>query len=225
MKLEEFKIVKSDLYLNAKDRHEFPANKFPDHIIKELKSIFWSGYKQILTERGSIVKMGSKEINILKYVFDWMICSPNFKGDLHKGLYIASNQGFGKDILLNSIVMFFKKFEITFKQFTFHKFCKQWFGKDQMYFLGAIKINDITGIGKMKRERVAYPFTEFLDYREQINNRRSIIVSTNFTPSALQSSMESELAIKRLEERIKECFNIVIIKNAKSKRIENKKEI
>lgn len=218
-------IVKSHLYLNPKLRISSPANKFPEDIIKELKQIFWDKYKDEVKARGRLPVGDDKLISTLKYVFEWMICDPNFKGDVQKGLYLVSRQGFGKDVILRSIVEFFKEFGLNIVEYTNTSFCKEWFDKNESYFKAPIKINDIKEDGRFKRERISIPFLEFMDFREQNNTRRGIIVSSNFLPEALQEELEYDKQQKRIFERIKECFNIVHIKGVNSKRIEVKVEI
>jgi len=215
-------IVKSHLYLNANLRIDFPANNFPEEIIKELKWLFWNIYEKEITTRGMEIINTDKEKAILQFIFDWMICRKGFAGDVQKGLYLVSKQGFGKDIILRAIVEFFKIFDLNFSEYTNTGFCQGWFNNHESLFASPIKINDIKEDSRYKRERESIPFLEFLDYREQINLRRGIIVSSNFLPEALQEELEVNKNQKRIFERVKECFNIIHIKGVISKRIENK---
>lgn len=223
MKDSDFNIVRNDLYLNSILRHEKPVNKFPKYIYRDLKGIFWDCYTKNIESRGAIVKISDKDKNVLNHVFHWAICDPSFEGDLQKGLYLVSRQGYGKDILLRAIVDFFMFFHMRFKEYTHTNFCKEWFNKGEHSFKSPIKINDIKEDGKMKREREAMPFLELMDFREQMNLRRGMIVSSNLLPMALQQELEPNKEQQRTYERIKECFNIVHIKGAGSKRKENKK--
>lgn len=196
-----------------------------DEEVKWLKRAYFGFYTETIKSRGGTPVTSDKELKILSHTFNWCICSPEFNGDLQKGLYIASQQGWGKDIILTTIIKFYNFFERHFKELSFHEFNSQWFELGEKYFSGPVKINDINENGKMKRERESIPFLEFLDFREQNNLRRGLIVSTNYTPEALQAVLEADRLVKRLNERIKECFNIILIRDATSKRVINKIEI
>lgn len=219
------KYIKYRLYLNAKNRKDSMFNNFDIETENYMGRIFMSKYNHILTSRGSRSILGEKEKKIIKHVFLWCVGSEDFQGDLRKGLYLASKQGFGKDILLSAIVEFFFHFDYQVSEYTYGSFCKFWFNNDDSSFNHPVKINDISEYGKMKRERESIPFLELMDYREQTNNRRGMLVSSNFTPKYIQEVLEKDKEQKRIYERVKECFNVVIIKDAKSKRIENKVEI
>ena len=210
------------LYLSCKFRQNTKFNSFTDGQVKDMKWLFANMYSDIVAERGSKLAIGYKEKAILAYIFDWMVCSATFEGDVKKGLYLMCAQGFGKDVFLKAIISFFNYFGKSIKDCTFQSFNTEWYEKGQVYFNCPIKINDISEKGRIKRERESIPFLEFLDYREQINNRRGIIVSTNFGPKKLQDALEFESQNPRLYERIKEVFNIVVIEDVESKRIENK---
>lgn len=210
------------LYLNCKYRQNTKFNSFTDEQIKDMKWLFAKMYSDIINERGSKIIVGDKERSVLAYIFDWMICSASFSGDVKKGLYLMCGQGFGKDVFLKAITNFFEYFGKYFKDYTFHNFNIDWYEKGQVFFNMPIKINDISEKGRVKRERESIPFLEFLDYREQINNRRGIIVSSNFGAKKLQDTLEFDSTNPRLLERIKEVFNIVVIEDVESKRIENK---
>lgn len=219
------KIVRLHLYLNPENRLDKPANVFPDEILIQLKRIFFEIYKKEVFARGQTLIVGEKETTVLKTVFDWCICSKEFYGDHQKGIYLVSRQGFGKDIILRTIVEFYKYFGLNFREYTNTQFCKEWFELNQYHFTSPLKINDIKEDGQFKRERTSIPFLELLDYREQINLRRGLIVSSNFLPEALQEELENGKIQKRLLERIKECFNIIHIKDAITKRKEFKKVV
>jgi len=214
--------IASKLYLNCKNRLNNPYNYFEETEIKMMKWLFASIYSNIISDRGSKLVINDKERHILAIIFDWMICSDTFQGDVKKGIYLMSSQGFGKDIILKSVIKFFAYFEKYFKEYTFREFNSEWFEKNENCFLMPIKINDIDGTGKIKRERSSIPFLEFLDFREQINSRRGIIISTNFGAKKLQDTLEFDSQNPRLYERIKEVFNIIIIDKSESKRVENK---
>lgn len=190
-----------------------------------LKKAYFDLYIQEIKNRNAKPVIGEKEKKLLSHTFNWCISSKEFNGDLHKGLYLASKQGFGKDIILATIVKFFAMFDYSIKEISFPKFNIDWYELGEYHFVCPIKINDVSEAGKMKRERESIPFLEFLDHREQINNRRGILVSSNYTPEALQNILEADRPVKRLLERIKECFNIIVITEAESKRIINKIEI
>jgi hypothetical protein len=213
-------IVNQHIYLSNKYRIHLPANSFPDDILKALKKLFFEMWKDNIIKRTSNIIVGEKEKEFLKYCFEWTICSPDFKGDLKKGLFIASKQGFGKDVMLNTIQQFYEFFLYKFKSYSYFDFCKVWFDNDSYMFNSPVIIKDVYDNGKMKREKESIPFLEFLDYREQTSNRRSILASSNFTPEALQELLESDKQEKRLKQRIIECCNIVLIKDAESKRVE-----
>jgi hypothetical protein len=213
--------IRKGIYLASKYRYTDHDNCFTKEAENELKKLFWKLYKDNVLTRAKEVIVTDKEKAALKFAFDWSICSPDFEGDLDKGLYVASNQGFGKDVLLKTVVDFYAFFEYQFSEYTYPDFCMKWFENDPYKFNAPIRINDIYDNGKIKREKESIPFLELLDYREQHNNRRSIIVSTNYTPEILQELLESEKANKRLYERIKECFNVLLIKDVDSKRIYN----
>jgi hypothetical protein len=215
------KVVRQHIYLNSKFRYATPANEFPEDLIKSMKLYFWELYKANVLKRNSKVETGEQEIELLKHTFEWTICSPDFKGNLSKGLMLISNQGFGKDIILNTIVQFYEYFMYNIKEYTYHEFCDNWFNNSPEMFKMPIKINDISEYGRMKREKESVPFLEFLDYREQNFLMRGVIVSSNYKPEVLQEILEDGKVVKRLHERIKECFNIVLINNKDSKRIEN----
>lgn len=189
---------------------------------KQLKIGFWNIYKAILAERGSSLVIGEKEAEVLGQSFYWCIGSHKFKGDLKKGIWICSRQGFGKDVLLTTIVAFFTFFDKHFQEYTFQAFNKEWFEKGDVFFRSPIKINDVSGDGRIKRERESIPILEFLDFREQINNRRGIIISSNYLPEAIQEELEPDKSNPRLKERIIECCNVIAVKNAESKRVESK---
>lgn len=214
--------IRSWIYLSPKLRYNDPANNFPKETIKALAKKFADIYNKNVLERTDNIKVTQKERDVLNHCFMWCICSPNFKGDLIKGIYLASNQGFGKDIILKTIVDFYAYFEFIFEEYTFPDFCNRWFENDPYKFKSPIKINDIKGVRKMKREKESIPFLELLDFREQLNNRRSLLVSSNVLPADLQDQLESGEELQRLEERIKECFNVIIVEGVESKRIENK---
>lgn len=199
-----------------------PVYYFKDEIKTELKFIFFDIYTSIIRSRGQSPLINEKEKKILLYLFNWTISSPDFDGDLQKGLYLASAQGFGKDIFLSTVNQFLAIFNIYFKRFTQDVFIMNWFEKIPAYFNGSIMINDIDECGRVKRERESIPFLELLNYREQSNNRRGLIVSTNYKPKILQDTLEKGRPVQKLEQRIIECFNIIMIEKAESKRIENK---
>ncbi len=202
-----------------------PSITFSNYGIKLLKKHFFSIYEETIRERGRTPQVTPKEKKILLHLFCWAICSPEFDGDLQKGLYLASGQGFGKDILITTITRFLADFERKFKRFTYDKFMEDWFEKVPAYFNGPIAINDIDDYGKIKKHRESIPFLELLNYREQTNNRRGLIVSTNYKPEVLQKALEKGRTVQKLEQRIIECFNIVMITNAQSKRKKNEIEI
>lgn len=223
--MDEYKFkmsVKPWLYLSTKFRYLEPANEFTKDYIKSLKQIFFSYYKKNVLSRSDQLIMTQKEKDILNTIFEWSICSTNFKGDLQKGLYLAGGQGYGKDILLKTISDFYGYFDYIFTDYTYPGFCTKWFENENYKFREPIRINDITGNGKMKREKESIPFLELLDYREQSNMRRGLLVSSNLSPKLLQDELEIDRREKRLVERIKECFNVIIITNSESKRVENK---
>ena len=222
MNENQINIIRPHLYLNVKNRIDNPTNDFSEEIIQLLKNEFWSMYQEEVKNRGREVIAGEKELKVFSHIFQWIICDTKFKGDVQKGLYLVSKQGFGKDIILRTVVEFFNKFHYNIREYTNTAFCKEWFDKNETYFKAPIKINDIKEDGRFKRERISIPFLEFLDFREQNNTRRGIIVSSNFLPEALQEELENDKQQKRIYERIKEVFNIIHIKNASSKRIETK---
>ena len=202
-----------------------PERVFYDQGIKELKRYFFEIYSSVIKERGADLLVTDKERKVLSHLFNWAICSPDFKGDLQKGLYLASGQGFGKDVLITTIIRFLAEFDFNFRRFTHDDFLMNWFEKVPAFFNGLIAINDIDEYGKLKKHREAIPFLELLNYREQINSRRGLIVSTNYKPDILQKALEHDRPVKKLEQRIIECFNIVMILNADSKRRESKIEL
>ena len=212
--------IRKTLYLNNRYRLHLPANDYPPGITKKMKTLFFNIWKSHIMKRTSNLILQDKEKAFLDYCYKWSVCDPNFKGDVNKGLYIASKQGFGKDVMLKTISYFFEYFLYTFKRYTYFDFCDEWFNNDSYMFNSPTIITDVYDNGKMKREKESIPFLEFLDYREQTDNRRGIVVSTNYTPDALQELLEPDRQVKRLKERIKECFNIILIKDADSKRIE-----
>ena len=218
-------IVNQNIYLNAKLRYDLPANDFPDKIIKELTRMFFNMWKDNISSRTDSIILGAKEKELLRYCFDWCICSPDFKGDLRKGLYIASKQGFGKDAVLNTIVQFYNYFIFNIREYTYPDFCTKWFESEPYRFNTPLKITDIYDNGKMKREKESIPFLELLDFREQVGNMRGLLVSSNYRPEALQELLEPDKVVKRLHERVKECFNIIVIEGTESKRIESIKVI
>ena len=223
MTSKELYTVKSLLYINSKSRYANPCNLFDEHVKEELKSIFWAKYKERVAQRGRVLELSDQITGTLKNVFQWAICDPEWEGDFHKGILLASRQGFGKDVILKSLVDFFRYFDIEFKRFTYDDFGTQWYEKYKLNFLGGIMINDIRGNGKIKRERESIPFLEFLDYRDQINSRRGLIASTNMTIEQIQNENEQHIPedFRRLSERIKECYNVIKIIGAESKRHEN----
>lgn len=214
--------IRGWIYLSSKLRYNDPANNFPKDVVLKLGKYFAQIYNNNITIRGCNIVVEKKDKDTLNHIFQWCICSPAFKGDLSKGIYLAANQGYGKDVILKTIVDFYSFFEYKFTDYTFPNFCTKWFESDPYIFNSPIRINDIKGMRKMKREKESIPFLELLDYREQTNNRRSLLVSTNLDPTKLSEELESDEDLPRLEERIKECFNIIIISGATSKRIENK---
>lgn len=219
---QEKKAISAKLYLNCKNRTENQYNEFSKEELKLMKWLFASIYMSIVNSRGAKFAVSDKEKAVLAHIFDWMVCLPTFEGDLKKGLYLMSSQGFGKDVFLRAIVRFFEYFGKMFKEYTFHDFNHDWFDKGEFFFKMPIKINDINETGRIKRERSSIPFLEFLDYREQVDNRRGIIVSTNFGAKRLQDALEFDSQNPRLYERIKEVFNIIVIGDSESKRVENK---
>jgi hypothetical protein len=218
-------IVNKNIYLNAKFRYDLPANKFPNNIIKETKNLFFNFWKAEILKRTDKIELGDKEKELLKYCYEWAICSPDFKGDLRKGLYIASKQGFGKDAMVRTIIEFYNYFIFSIRHYTYVDFCSQWFELSSERFNSPIYISDIYPNGKMKREKESIPFLEFLDHRDQLGNTRGLLITSNYTPKALQEELEKDKLVKRLYERVKECFNVVIIEGAESKRIEQIKII
>ena len=221
----ELLALRNRLFLGSLNFSVYKCTEWTPEEEKALKIVFWGHYKAILEERGSDMKINEKESKILAQVFYWCIGSAKFAGDLKKGIYLVSRQGFGKDVILSTIVRFFETFRKHFREYRFSEFNMSWYEKGDLFFNCPVKINDVSGNGKVKRERESIPFLEFLDYREQINNRRSILVSSNLLPAALQAELEEGKNIKRLEERIKECFNVFKIMDAESKRVENIIEI
>jgi hypothetical protein len=227
MTQQEYKDACGALYLNRTlERVEYPANKFPDHIEDEMKLQFWNIYKEIIKSRRSQLKVTEVESAVLKYCFYWIICHPDFTGDPHKGLWIASRQGFGKDIILSTIVKFLKLYStdfnnLAFKEYTYDRFCQEWFVRVPEYFLSPIMINDIDEHGRIKKDRESTPLIEFLNYRERKNLRRSLLVSTNFELDVLQQSLEFDRPVQKLKERVIECFNIINITKQNSKRVSN----
>ncbi len=214
--------ISSLLYLNSRNLERNPINKFSDDEIKYMKRVFFNIYKSILADRGvkSLI-FGPKEARISNNLFNWCISSPEFEGDLKKGVWLSSAQGFGKDIFLKTIVLFFRMFNKGFIEFSFSEFNKQWYEKSPYYFNRPVKINDIDERGYIKRERYSIPILEFMDHREQINNRRSIIVSSNYTPAYIQKVLEPDSDNQKILERAKECFNLIVVKDAESKRTSN----
>ena len=97
------------LYLNCKYRQNTKFNNFSDEQIKDMKWLFAKKYSEIISERGSKIVVGDKERSVLAYIFDWMICSASFSGDVKKGLYLMCGQGFGKDVFLKAITNFFER--------------------------------------------------------------------------------------------------------------------
>jgi hypothetical protein len=221
--LELQELVNNHIYLNAKYRYASPANKWPDDIYLYLKKHFWQIYKTNVFKRlnKKVGVMGQKEIDVLKYCFQWTICDPNFNGDLSKGLMLVSKQGFGKDILLNTIVDFYSEYNFKLRESTYFDFATEWFNSSPSMFKMPLKISDVYPIPKMKREKESMPFLELLDYREQNFLMRGLLVSTNYKPEVLQEIMEKEQVEKRLHERIKACFNVVLITGTESKREDN----
>lgn len=201
-----------------------PVYIFSDDSIVTLKHNFMDIYKSVILERGQIPTITEKELRIIRCTFNWAISSPDFEGDLQKGIYLASAQGFGKDVLMTTIIRFLAQFEMSFKRSTYDDFMMSWFEKVPAYFNGLIAINDIDEYGKIKRERESIPFLELLNYREQINNRKGLIVSTNLLPIDLQKQLEKGRIVQKLEQRIIECFNILKIEKAESKRRESRIE-
>lgn len=183
-----------------------------------LKRLFWYLYRGILASRGSVLEISEKETFVLSQIFLWCIGSIKFKGDIKKGLWICSKQGFGKDVILSTIVLFFRCFDKEIKELSFSGFNMEWYEKVDAYFRMPIKINDVHGDGRIKRERESIPILEFLDFREQTNNRRGILISSNYLPLALQAELEAGKNIQRLEQRIIGCCNVIVIKDAVSKR-------
>lgn len=213
--------LKNRVIIASKRLSDIKWCNYSDEELMFLKRLFWASFKSVLSDRGRKPELKEKDVALFDYIFKWCIMSKEFSGDLQKGIYIASGQGFGKDVILTTIVIFFREFEKSIKEYTYTDFCTDWFVKSSVAFRCPMKINDIKETGRMKRERTSIPFLEFLDYREQINLRRGLLVSSNLTPPELQNLMEFDQPIKRLEERIKECFNIILIKDAESKRISN----
>lgn len=225
---KEYKLihyVRGKIYLNCKYRYTSPQDVWQDDILLLAKKFFFKLYKKNVQERNMQLIIGDQEKKTLKYCFEWAACVPTFEGDLNKGLMLVSHQGFGKDVILKTIIQFYKYFMYNIREYTYHDFCDKWFNNSPDMFKSPIKINDITENGRMKREKESIPFLEFLDYREQNYLMRGLLVSSNYTPEALQEVLESDKLVKRLHERIKECFNVLIISNKESKRVENVKKI
>lgn len=214
--------IKNKLYLNSRTRSNSLINTFTSEQEKWLKYNFLRLYGQIIKQRGKRdVVFNEKEEKVMDSIFLWMIGSPKFNGDLMKGIYLVSGQGFGKDIILSAVVAFFANFQKHIKEFTFDQFNKLWFEKGGHMLSMPIKINDINEKGIMKRERTAIPFLELMDTREQFGNRRGLLVSSNYGPERVQQFIEKDSPNPRVFERAKECFNILKVTETKSKRIEN----
>jgi predicted ATPase len=213
--------LRDRVFLSHKKLSSIKWCNYTPEEVSALKRLFWASYSKSVSTRNRDIILEEKDKAVLNHVFNWCIMSKDFNGDLHKGLYVAAGQGFGKDVLLSAVVDFFAQFDKTITEYIYSNFCNEWFTKSNELFRRPIKINDIKESGKMKRERTSLPFLEFLDFREQLNLRRGLLVSSNLTPSELQDLMEYDQPLKRLEERIKECFNVILIKNTKSKRVSN----
>lgn len=220
------KEISKFLYLNSQNRNQCLFNNFDEKTSLNLWKQFYLTYGKVIEDRGSLIIITDKEHKIMKHLFYWCISSPKFNGDLRKGIYLAAAQGFGKDVLLKTIVEFFMFFNKSVREYSFNEFNMAWYSKQPYFFNGPIKINDLTENAKVHKERLSFPIVEFLDHREITNNRRGLLVSSNFAPKILQDKIEYDSPNPRLNERAKECFNIVLIQGSNfSKRIESKVEL
>jgi hypothetical protein len=209
--------IRSQLLLKLDNREKIHSN-FNKEEAYYLKKLFAFIHKSLVLERSKEYKLSNNDKTLLLSVFNWSILSPDFKGDLQKGLWLCSPQGVGKDLILKTIVAFYAEFGKKIREFTFSEFNKKWFNLNPEYFKMPIKINDVNEMGMIKLDRTSFPIVEFLDYREINNNRRGLLVSSNFTPKILQNKLEKNLNNPRLEERAKECFNVIVLSDSKSKR-------
>ena len=83
-------LIRSKIYLNTKLRGTNLYSDFKPEVIKDLKNLFFNIWKQHILQRTSELIVTEKEKDFLNYCFNWSICSKEFKGDLRKGLFMAS---------------------------------------------------------------------------------------------------------------------------------------
>lgn len=209
--------IRSQLRLKLDNRDKL-YSELTENDVLQLKRLFAYIHRSLVLQRSSNYHLSKHDKELLLSVFNWSILSSDFKGDLQKGLWICSSQGVGKDIVLKTIVAFYAEFGRKIREFTFSEFNKKWFNLNPEYFKMPIKINDVNEVGMIKLDRTSYPIVEFLDYREINNNRRGLLVSSNFTPKSLQDKLEKNLYNPRLNERAKECFNVIVLSDTESKR-------
>lgn len=209
--------IRSQLRLKLDNRDKL-YSELTENDVLQLKRLFAYIHRSLVLQRSSNYHLSKHDKELLLSVFNWSILSSDFKGDLQKGLWICSSQGVGKDIVLKTIVAFYAEFGRKIREFTFSEFNKKWFNLNPEYFKMPIKINDVNEVGMIKLDRTSYPIVEFLDYREINNNRRGLLVSSNFTPKSLQDKLEKNLDNPRLNERAKECFNVIVLSDTESKR-------
>ena len=124
-----------------------------------VKTRLFDLYRANLSRRGvRNVKFTPKEQNLMRFLFEWLIMDENFKGDLNKGIYIASGQGFGKDIMADTFYQYLQECGKHCIDMTFSQFNDRWYNGIPQQFNGFLKINDVNEYGFMKRERESIPF-------------------------------------------------------------------